>query len=139
MTCVNDNSKNNFLNNINVDPLQKEYNTSRKKKNKNKNDMKLFIYNKNYDIYNNIMNNNYPNIYSINNNKFMEKYDRFTKIKNSDPKNKNELFIKPKKNINCIIENEKYYSEMLKNYLNRENKNKPLEKRKQSISGLFIY
>jgi len=131
MACVNDNNnKNDFLNSIN-NPLQKEYDMS-KMKNKNKKDIKLFLYNKNFDLYNNLINNNYPNTYNI---KFMEKCNEHTKIKKSSHKNKDEstpLFIKPNK---CIIEDDNYYDAILKNHINSNNKNKPLERRKQSISG----
>jgi len=135
MTCVNDN-KDDFLNKIN-NSLQKEYDMS-KMKNKNKKDMKLFLYNKNFDLYNNIINNNYPNTYNI---KFIRKNNENTKIKKSSHKNKDEstsLYFKPKKANKCTVENENYYDEILKNHLNSNDKNKPLERRKQSISGSFF-
>ncbi|ORX54725.1 hypothetical protein BCR36DRAFT_282798 [Piromyces finnis] len=128
MTCIN--NKKDYLNNIdkndNHNPIRKICIT--RKRNRNKNDIKLFLYNKNYDTYNNIMNINYPNIYKV---KFLNENN---KKKDNIILSKYDLSSLPKQDISkdSFIEDDDYFNELIKK---KQNNRQPLERRKQSISG----
>jgi len=128
MTCVND--KNNYLNNVNKD-INSIHKLIVAKRNRKKNEEKLFLYNKNFDIYNDIMKNNYPNIYKV---KFFNENNNNKKRTKSN-RNVSELALKQNRPRNIVIENEDYYDDLIKHNMNN-NENRPLERRKQSISGL---
>jgi len=128
MTCVND--KNNYLNNVNKD-INSIHKLIVAKRNRKKNEEKLFPYNKNFDIYNDIMKNNYPNIYKV---KFFNENNNNKKRTKSN-RNVSELALKQNRPRNIVIENEDYYDDLIKHNMNN-NENRPLERRKQSISGL---